>query len=530
MSRPGPGGEQPPWWVGAAGYEVYLRSFADGDGDGVGDLRGLRDRLAHLAWLGVDFVWITPFYPSPMADHGYDITDHTDVDPRYGTLADIDAVIDEAHRLGLRVVIDLVPNHTSDQHPWFRASRSDPTGPFGDWYHWHPGRGGDEAPNNWRSYFGGSAWSRDPERGAWYCHLFLPQQPDLNWATPAVADAFDEILRFWLRRGVDGFRVDVAQGLAKDPAYRDNPPAAMPTPGPGPRAEWGGQEHRYDIAQPGALAVFRRWHEGVADSGALLLGEVYLPEPAEVAPYVAGDGLDVAFSFAFASLRWDAEEVRQALRSTLIHLGERACWTQTSHDEPRPPTRFGGGARGQARARAVTTLLAGMPGLFVLYQGEELGLEDATVPAERAQDPLGDRDGCRTPLPWSNDPPGWGFTTASDSWLPVGDRQAGDTVAAQRGNPRSALHLHRRLLEVRRRIRPDAPVRWVGAGPVVAYARGDHQVAAAIDDAPLTHDPGPGTWRVVLSTDPDRELGPTGPLTLAPAEAVVLERSAAEGG
>jgi len=528
MSMPGPAGAGSPWWAGAVGYEVYLRSFADGDGDGVGDLSGLRGRLEHIAWLGADFVWITPFYASPMADHGYDITDHTAVDPRYGTAADVDAVIEHAHRLGLRVVIDLVPNHTSDQHPWFRASRSGPEGPYGSWYHWHPGHRGGGPPNNWRSYFGGPAWTYDSERGAWYCHLFLPQQPDLNWGSRGVPDAFDEILRFWLDRGVDGFRIDVAQGLAKDASYRDNPRSLRPVAGSGPRAEWAEQEHRHDVAQPESLEIFRRWRT-VVGVDALLLGEVYLDDPAAISPYLSGDGLDAAFSFAFVSLSWDADDVRSALEQTLAQLGGRTCWTQASHDEPRPPTRLGGGRRGQARALALTTLLAGMPGMFVLYQGEELGLEDGTIPTDRAQDPLGDRDGCRTPIPWSPGAPGWGFTTSADPWLPVGARSAADTVAEQREDERSLLHRHRRLLDVRRRIAPHEGVIWTGVGKVVAYRRGDHQVVAAVDDGPQAHDPGPGSWRTVFSTDPDRELGPIGVLALQPAEAVVLELSAAGG-
>ncbi len=514
-----------PWWRDAAAYEIYLRSFADADGDGVGDLRGVHDRLEHLAWLGVDLIWITPFYPSPMADHGYDVADHMAVDPRYGSLADLDALVGRAHELGMRVLIDLVPNHTSDRHPWFQASRADPDGPHRSWYRWHdPGTDGGP-PNNWLSYFGGPAWSYDAASGQWWGHMFLPEQPDLRWEEPAVAAAFDEILRFWLARGVDGFRIDVAQGLAKDPSLADNPPAPDAPTGEGTRQRWASQQHLHDIAQPQALDIFRRWNRVVAPHEALLLGEVYLEDTAEIARYLAGDGLHLAFTIAFTSLPWDAEALRGALAHTWEHLGEGACWTQTSHDEQRPPTRYGGGERGRQRSLAVTTLLAGMPGPLMLYQGEELGLEDGAVAPSAMQDPAGERDGCRTPLPWEPGP-GWGFTSAPEPWLPFGDRRPADTAAVQRGDERSPLHRYRRLLEVRRDLDPASPPSWLGRGAVVAYQRGDHLIAAAVDDVARKLDLPPGAWRIAFSTDPDRAEGAVeaATLELAPAEAVILAR------
>jgi alpha-glucosidase len=520
-----------PWWQRAAGYEVYLRSFADGDGDGVGDLVGLLARIDHLAWLGIDLLWITPFYPSPMADHGYDIADHAGVDPRYGTLDDLRAVVDAAHERGIRVVIDLVPNHTSDQHRWFQAGLRDASDPHRGYYLWRDGREDGGPPNNWVSYFGGPAWSHDPSSGQWWAHLFLPEQPDLDWANPDVVREFDHILAGWLELGIDGFRIDVAQGLAKHPSLADNPPRLDPPPGDDPRAAFHAFEHLYDIGQPGSLELFARWRALARPFDAVLIGEVYL-DAAAIGPYLAGDGLHLAFSFDFVALDWDAAAVRGALQATVAHLGTGACWTQTSHDEPRPPTRFGGGDRGRARALAVTTLLAGMPGPLVLFQGEELGLEDGAVPPDRIVDAMGgSRDGCRTPIPWAPEP-GWGFTSG-EPWLPFGDRRPEDTVEHQRALPTSWLHRHRALLAARRLLPAHAEARWLPHEHVVAYERGDAVVAAAIADADQELTLPTGAWRVAFSTHPER--GATAVLRssvmLSPAEAVILRRVATiEGG
>lgn len=509
-----------PWWSSAVGYEVYLRSFADSDGDGVGDLRGVRQRLDHLAWLGVDLLWITPFYPSPMADHGYDVSDHCAVDPRYGDEADVVALVREANALGIRVVIDLVPNHTSDRHPWFVASR-DPADPHRRYYLWRDGAVDGGPPNNWVSYFGGPAWTWDPHTRQWWGHLFLPEQPDLDWSNEAVRREFDDIIRWWLDRGVDGFRVDVAQGLSKHPSMADNPRRAHPPAGEGPRAAFEAYEHRFDIGQPDNREIFERWRKLVDPYDGVLIGEVYL-EPEAIGRYLDGQGLHLAFSFAFVDLPWDAGAVRAALSETLATMGSGACWTQTSHDEPRPPTRFGGGSGGRARALAVTTLLAGMPGPLVLYQGEELGLEDGIVAPTEAVDPMGGRDGCRTPMPWVPEP-GWGFTTGTP-WLPFGGRTPADTVAVQVADERSPLHRHRALVAARRRIDPAADVRWIGSDPVVAFRRGDRVVAACVGDEPATVDLGSLHWAVDFSTDPDRPVGTrsTGPLELAPTEAIIV--------
>lgn len=512
-----------PWWRDAVGYEVYLRSFADGDGDGVGDLPGLVSRLDHLEWLGVDLLWVTPFYPSPMADHGYDISDHSAVDPRYGSLADVDALVHRAHERGIRILIDLVPNHTSDRHPWFVSARRDPGGPHRGYYLWREGAPDGGPPNNWVSYFGGPAWTHDLDSGQWWAHLFLPEQPDLDWANPAVQKEFDDIISFWLERGIDGFRVDVAQGLCKHPSFADNPRRPHPPAGDDPRAAFDAFEHRYDIGQPESAAIFERWRHLTDPRDAVLVGEVYL-DVASVTPYLDGAGLQLAFSFAFVDLPWDRDAVLDALRTTLTHLDDGACWTQTSHDEPRPPTRFGGGRVGRARAFAVTTLLAGMPGPLVLYQGEELGLEDGIVPEEATVDPMGGRDGCRTPMPWSPTP-GWGFTTG-EPWLPMGDRRPADTVEVQRRDPASPLHRHRDLLRVRRRLDPAAAVQWLPArSPLVAYRRGAHLIAACIADEPAELALPSSGWHRAFSTLPHgSSVTPSATsIMLEPAEAVILE-------
>jgi alpha-glucosidase len=264
------------WWSDAVGYEVYLRSFADSDGDGIGDLAGLTGRLDHLADLGVDIVWVTPFYPSPMADFGYDVADYLDVDPRFGTLADFDRLVEAVHARGMRLIVDLVPNHTSDQHEWFRSALEGPDSPHRDFYLWRDPAPDGGPPNNWRSHFGGPAWTLDESSGQYWCHLFLPEQPDLNWANPAVHAAFQDIIGFWLDRGVDGFRIDVAHSLVKDPSFADNPVLVEVAAGASPLEAFRALRHDHDLDQPGTLDIYREWHELTAPRGAMLLGEVYL--------------------------------------------------------------------------------------------------------------------------------------------------------------------------------------------------------------------------------------------------------------
>jgi alpha-glucosidase len=520
------------WWEGAVGYEVYLRSFADGDGDGVGDLPGLLERMDHLERLGVDIVWITPFYPSPMADHGYDVVDHTDVDPLFGTLDDLDAVVAEAHDRGLRVIIDLVPNHTSDEHPWFVAARSSRDDPYRERYIWRdPGPGGGP-PNNWVSRFGGPAWTLDETTGQYYLHLFLPEQPDLNWAHPEVREGFEAILRFWLERGVDGFRVDVAHGLIKDPDLRDNPILERVTADADPTTVFESFDHVHDVDQPGLHDIYRRWRQIADEHGALLLGEVYLFDPAALARYV-DDGLHATFCFSTLRVPWDAETIRNTLAEAVAAGGSRFAWPISSHDDPRAPTRFGGGEEGRERALAFAALLLGLPGMTFLYQGDELGLGDARLPARVVADPVAvrnpgveGRDPMRTPIPWEPGPT-MGFTDADEPWLPLGDRSVEDTVAHQAATPGSALQRVRALVGTRRAIpdlRGDVPVEWLdGDTGVVAYRRGSTIVAVRCAGTGPVALPA-GGWRLIHSTQDGRESGVafTSSFTLHRNEAVIL--------
>jgi alpha-glucosidase len=540
------------WWHGAAGYQVYVPSFADGDGDGLGDLRGLHDRLDYLAWLGVDLLWLTPFYPSPLADHGYDVADHRQVDPRFGSLEVFDALLAKAHKLGLRVLLDLVANHTSWRHPWFVASRASRNSPMRDWYLWRDGQPGGQPPNNWASAFGGPAWTYDPGSNQWWLHLHLPEQPDLNWANPAVAEAIDQVIGFWLDRGVDGFRVDVAHELVKHPDLPDNPPAPDGRREPGAVPAWQALEHRYDLDQPGVLEVHRRWRRRADRRGALLLGEVCLLDAGRLARYLRGDGLHAAFWLEPPALGWDPRALRRSLRAALAATPPGSlAWAQGSHDDQaRAASRLGGGEAGRQRSLALATLLAGLPGIHFTYQGDELGLPDGQVPLERLRDPLAlrsgipelTRDRARTPMPWQPGP-GLGFTTAARPWLPEGGRRPADTVAVQRADPASMLHRYRALLAARRRHLPavEVPVEWLGEdGPLLAYRRGALLVAANCGQAPAAlRPPGPGRWALVFATAPRHAAagasGPTqgrqpaGPLELQPDHAVILRLEEAAG-
>ncbi|MFN2557096.1 MAG: alpha-amylase family glycosyl hydrolase [Nitriliruptorales bacterium] len=523
------------WWQGAVGYEIYIRSFSDSNGDGVGDLLGLRSRLGYIADLGVDLIWITPFYPSPLADHGYDVADYRGVDLRYGTLADVDALLDEAHELGLRVLLDLVPNHTSSEHPWFRSARRSRDDPFRDFYIWGEPAADGGPPNNWVSHFGGPAWSYDQITAAYWLHLFLPEQPDLNWANPQVVAAFDDILRFWLDGGVDGFRIDVAHALVKDPELRDNPLRSPPPANASAVDIWSAYEHRHDLDQPGVRAIYQHWRELVAPYDALLLGEVYLFDPTSVARYIAGqDGLHVALCVTTTRVAWDAGLIRRTLRDALAAGNGFFAWPPSSHDDPRAPTRFGGGAGGSRRALAYVTLLAGLPGLPFLYQGDELGLENGEVPPERAEDPVEvrnvsgrGRDGSRTPMPWEPGP-GLGFTTG-EPWLPFGVRRREDTVAVQDLDPGSYLNRTRSLLAARRSspdLSGDTPVEWLtSSAPVVAYRRGDSVVAANCGPGRAELHLPAADWRMVFATQDGAEISDRR-LELGGETAAVLSRGA----
>lgn len=489
------------WWTNAVGYEVYIRSFADGNGDGIGDFAGLIERLDHLAWLGVDVVWVTPFYPSPQADFGYDVMDYTDIDPQFGDLDTFDRLVERARQLGLRVMIDIVPNHTSDRHPWFLQALADPTSPYRDYYIFRPPGPDGGPPNNWISNFGGPAWTLDPASGEYYCHLFLPQQPDLNWASEAVRAEFDRILTFWMERGVDGFRIDVAHALMKHPSFADNPQIEPLPANPTPRQAYKAFDHLYDQDQPTNRDIYRRWKSLPGGSEICLLGEVYLTDAERSAAYMNVGGLDWALFFALNRRPWDpvafADEIRHWVRAAPTGF----AWSIASHDEHRPATRFGGGDEGLSRAIALWTALAMLPGMPFLYQGEELGLENGYVDPADVQDPVGmeahheGRDPCRTPMPWEPGP-GQGFTTAERAWLRCALRPPGDTVAVQREDPGSTLNLYRRFLQLRRRqeVGSLGPAEWLEAGPgVVAFRRRDLTVVANLTDSGVEVDLDPAT-------------------------------------
>jgi alpha-glucosidase len=416
------------WWENAAIYQVYPRSFQDSDGDGVGDLYGIETRLDHLVDLGVDGLWLSPIHPSPLADFGYDISDYMAVDPVYGTLEDFDRLIAAADERGLRVLMDLVPCHTSIEHRWFREHP--------DWYIWADGRDGGP-PNNWRATFGGPAWSPDPSGGPrWYMHSFYPEQPDLDWRNPEVVAAFGEIVRFWLDRGVAGFRVDAIDRLIKDDQLRDDPPASAPLALPLPE-EYARLEHLYSRNRPEIRAALASLREAAGD--ALLVGEVYLPA-ADSAPYL--ESLDATFAFELFHAPWDADALEAAVEAQMKLPGTPA-WALSNHDFPRLPDRYGEDA-----VRDAARLVCSLPGIVFIYQGDEIGMRDG--PGHQPPYDRAGRDAHRHPMQWDATPNG-GFTTGTP-WLPLVD-PAACNVADQRDDPESLLSLYRDLLGWRRYVR-----------------------------------------------------------------------------
>ena len=447
-----------PWWRRGAIYEIYTRSFQDSNGDGTGDLDGITSRLEYLEWLGLDGIWLTPFYRSPMADFGYDVADHTDVDPLFGALASFDRLIDEAHRREIRVVVDYVPNHTSDRHPWFEESRASRTNPRRDWFFWREGRPDGSLPNNWLSLFGGPAWERDERTGQYYLHTFLREQPDLNWRNPAVREAMFDVARFWLRRGVDGFRIDVASGVMKDPALRDNPPTTVEHPGAWFGAEWMSQQHLHDFAHPDVYDVWRRFREVVDESAPgrdpVIIAEVPKEDLAAWARYY-GEALDaVHLPFGFHLVRHDWRRSPRDLIDqveAVLPAGAWPNWVLGNHDQPRIASWAG-----PERARAAMLLLLTLRGSPTIYYGDELGLTDVAIPPGRVRDPWEatepgqGRDPARTPMPWDAGEHGGFCPEDVEPWLPLGPSGRGLDVASQMADPHSMLALTRRLLALRR--------------------------------------------------------------------------------
>ena len=444
-----------PWWQGSFGYQIYIRSFADSNNDGFGDFQGIRSKIPYLKDLGVDFVWITPFYPSPMADWGYDVAEYCDIDPTFGTLDDFDELVEKAHQSGIKIVADLVPNHTSDQHVWFKEAKKGPENEFRDYYVWKDPAPDGGPPNNWVAYFGGPAWTFDDNSGQYYMHLFLPEQPDLNWRNPKVLNEFDQILRFWLERGIDGFRIDVAGGLMKDEQFRSNPEITTWDPEGDRWEQFESFEHLYDIFQEDNHEIFRRWRSIFDEYGAYLHGETYILDPAGLAELLPGDGMHGGFWFKPMHIKWDPKEIRHSIVDVSQLVGESVLWAAGSHDMPRSPTRFGNDDLGRSRTLALNVLFSFLPGVPVIYQGEELGLIDGDVPEEYKLDPValndnqfGGRDGCRTPMPWSSGSNN-GFSE-TEPWLISKQRDEAETAEAQISKSDSWHSYYKELLHARR--------------------------------------------------------------------------------
>ena len=475
------------WWRGAVLYQIWPRSFADGNGDGIGDLRGIGERLDHLARLGVDAVWISPFYESPMRDFGYDIADHRAVDPQFGTLEDFDRLLARAHALGLRVLVDFVPSHTSDRHPWFLESREDRGNPRADWYVWADPRPDGTPPNNWLSVFGGSAWQWEPRRGQYYLHNFLKEQPDLDLHRPEVREALLDVARFWLERGVDGFRLDAVEFAFHDPRLRNNPPRREgPAPGgAAPDSPWAMQRHLFDKGRAELNALFLQplWRLTEAYGGRVLLGEVTGEHArARIARHTNGGGLDMAYGFDLLTGEITASRVREAVEGMQARIGGGwMCWAFSNHDVRRAPSRLPVADPPDAARLLLPVLLCCLPGSPCLYQGDELGLEEAELSFEDLRDPFGiafwprfpGRDGCRTPMPWKAGAPHGGFSETTP-WIPFHEphrRRAADRQYAEPGS------IYRRLAAFLafRRTQPalrEGDIRFLDpTGPLLAFER-----------------------------------------------------------
>jgi alpha-glucosidase len=500
------------WWQTSIIYQIYPRSFQDSDGDGVGDLNGILQRLDYLAWLGIDAIWLSPIFPSPMADFGYDISDYTDIDAAFGSLADFDRLLDAAHRRGLRVVLDFVANHTSDQHPWFVESRSSRASGKRDWYIWRDAAEHGGPPNNWLSVFGGPAWAWDEASRQYYYHAFLKEQPDLNWQSREVREAMYDVLRFWLGRGVDGFRVDVIWHLIKDGQFRDNPLNLRYRAGEQPYARL---DPVYTTDRPEVHEVIGEMRQVVdAYEDRVLIGEIYLPVERLMAYYgVDRDGVHLPFNFQLLQCEWNARAILDLVRDyeAMLPDGGWPNWVLGNHDNHRIATRVG-----SAQARIAAMLLLTLRGTPTMYYGDEIGMQDGIVPPELVQDPFEKRvpgigvgrDPARTPMQWDASANA-GFTRGTP-WLPISDGHLETNVAAEADDPHSMLALYRRLIELRRR-RPELTVGdWqalAADGDVLVYTRsaGGSRLLVALNLGPTPHrlplaEPG----RVLLSTHLDR--------------------------
>ncbi len=508
------------WWSSAIFYQIYPRSFSDSDGDGVGDLNGVIDKLGYLELLGVDALWISPVMRSPMADHGYDVSDPRDIDPLFGGIGALDALIEEAHARDIKVTMDLVPNHTSDQHAWFvEALAAEPGSPERARYIFRDGLGdgGDEPPNNWPSIFGGSAWTRvteaDGSPGQWYLHIFAPEQPDLNWENPEVFEDLATTLRFWLDRGVDGFRIDVAHGMAKPPGLPDMTDmrtGLLINDDDDPR-----------FNNPGVHEIHRKIRTVMNDyPDAVTVGEIWVRDNARFAEYIRPDELHLGFNFRLAEADFTADSIREAIENSLEAVDSvqgNPTWTLSNHDVEREATRYAEGTTpdvGLDRARAMLLVELGLPGTIFIYNGAELGLPNIELPDDALQDPVWERsghtmrgrDGCRIPLPWQGDTAPYGFSTTPDTWLPMPDDWKGLTAEHQLEDVDSTLSLYRLAIELRK-TRPEfvgVEIEWYGAPEgCIAYRRAEGRLVCAVNtgDEPV----GLPGGEVLLSSAPLRD-------------------------
>jgi len=539
-----------PWWKRGVIYQIYPRSFQDSNGDGTGDLRGITERLDYLSWLGIDAFWISPFYPSPMADFGYDVSNYRDVDPLFGTLADFDALVEEAHARGLKVVIDFVPNHTSDQHPWFVESRSSRDNPKRDWYVWRDPKPDGSPPNNWLATFGGPAWTLDEATGQYYLHGFLPQQPDLNWRNPEVKEAMLDALRFWLRRGVDGFRFDVAHHIMKDPELRDNP--ANETPGMlhKPMGDFDSQLHVMDRMHADLHPTYQEIR-AVIDSfntetqPRFMIGETHVFEPVQWAS-LYGEQLNemhMPANFGLLRAQWNAKSVRAHVDSieAALPAGAWPNYVLSNHDDWRTATRVG-----PPQAKVAMMLLLTLRGTPTIYYGEELGMENVEIPPDQEQDPAGlrvpgigmGRDPERTPMQWDASPNAGFAPEGVTTWLPLAPDYETRNVAVEKADPKSILNLTNELLELRKSYTALAVGDYAAIDGVpdecFVYTRSaaGQRVLIALNLTNQEHQftlPYTGTGQVVTSTGKDR----TGKISLTfmvlqPNEGILIDITGAK--
>ena len=529
---------EPLWWERGVIYQIYPRSFQDSNGDGIGDIPGIVSRLDYLVDLGVDAIWLSPHYLSPQEDFGYDVAEYTGVDPMYGTLADFDDLVAEAHRRQLRVIVDFVPNHSSSQHPWFIESTAARTSAKRDWYVWRDPKPDGSLPNNWVSVFGGPAWEKNEKAGQHYLHSFLASQPDLNWRNPELERAMLDVLRFWMDRGVDGFRIDVAQRCMKDPLLRDNPPTTIVDPASYKfNPEWAATQHIYDSADPDIHLLFRKWRSVLDEyPERFSIGEIHEWDWEKWASYY-GDGQELHMPFNFAPLTAGADPAK--LREIVVSLesvlpdGAWPNWVLGNHDEPRIATRLGWRESG-----AMAVVLLTLRGTPTIYYGDEIGMVESEIPSDRQLDPYGrrvpgqGRDGCRTPMQWSAAPDaGFSPPGTESTWLPVHPDYEHHNVATESGDPRSRLAVYRRLLRLRR-LHPalhsgDIEVLSSTDG-VIAYRRSHPQgqafvIAANLSDKSAEHRI---EGEIVAGTNHSREASVFDG-HLAPWEAVVVSGTSA---